>query len=113
MSIHAITMVLDFAPSHWIPATRMVALALADRVNQDGQCWPTIADIQRRTGLSERWVRYQLRLIEADGWIELVRQGRHNAYGQPVNNVWIWRMWATGGGHSAAGGGGHPSAPPV
>ena len=112
MSIHAITMVLDFAPEHWIPATRMVALALADRVNQDGICWPSVADLQRRSGLSKRWVQYQLRIIEQDGWIERVGQGS-NRCGQPVSNVWRWTMWSTGGVQRGAPGGVQPSAPPV
>ena len=110
MSIHAITAVLDFAPTHWIPATRMVALALADRVNAEGLCWPSLADIQRRTGLSERWVRYQLRIIEADGWIECPGQ-RPSDSGRPVSNLWIWRKWLQVGGHPSAPKGGTPQPP--
>ena len=34
------------------PSERLVALALADRMNQEGRCWPGYQDIATRTGYS-------------------------------------------------------------
>lgn len=104
--------VLDFAPDTWSTGTRMVALALADRVNQDGQAWPSLADIARRSGINVRMVRRHLRVIEADGWIRCEGQ-RINGGGQPVSNLWTWTRWLQVGGNSSAGGGRHHSTPPV
>lgn len=84
------SMVLDFAPEHWTSGTRLVALALADRVNQDWQAWPSLEDIARRTGLSTRQVRTHLRTLEADGVI--VPTIRRDKAGQRQTNLWIW-LW--------------------
>jgi hypothetical protein len=44
--IQAIALVLDFAPPHWSPSTRMVAVALADYANTDnGHAWPSVANL--------------------------------------------------------------------
>lgn len=109
--IRAVSAVLDFAPDHWTPAVRIVALALADRVNQDHQCWPSIGDIARRTGLDTRRVQRQLRIIESEGWVERVGQ-RSNGCGQPVSNLWIWRYWPDGGVSPVPGGGVASVTPP-
>ena len=83
--IQAIALVLDFAPAHWSPSTRMVAIALADYANSDtGQCWPSIATLSRRSGVSGRQVQRCLREIEADGWIERTR------FHKVGTNLWIW-----------------------
>lgn len=94
--IQAVATVLDFAPDTWNSGTRMVAIALADRVNQDGQCWPSISDLSRRTGLSGRMVQKHLRYLEEEGVI--TRNGqRIGSGGQPVSNLWTWRFWRIGG----------------
>lgn len=90
MSIQAISLVLDFAPAHWNTGTRMVAIALADRVNQDWQAWPSLADISRRTGLSTRQVRVHLRQLEAEGII--ANQGQRIIGAHAYSNLWIW-LW--------------------
>jgi hypothetical protein len=88
--IQAIAMVLDFAPEHWSSGTRMVAIALADYVNTETRsAWPSIANLARRTGLSERMVQRHLRQIELDGWIEM---------GNPSitkSTMWIWKRRLT------------------
>lgn len=90
MSIHAMTMVLDFAPSHWSSGTRMVAIALADRVNQEWLAWPSLEDLARRTGLSTRQVRSHLRQLETEGVIVQNVQRRPN--GTRQTNLWTW-LW--------------------
>ena len=63
------SLVLDFAPAHWSSGCRMVAMALADRVNQDWQAWPSLDDLARRSGISTRQVRTYLRQLEDEGVI--------------------------------------------
>ena len=91
--IQAIALVLDFAPAHWTPSTRMVAIALADYSNGDnGLAWPSVANLSRRSGVSVRQVQRCLRDIEADGWI--VKAGIHNR----GTNLWIWNKRISLGG---------------
>ena len=86
--IQAIALVLDFAPPHWSPSTRMVAVALADYANTDnGHAWPSVANLARRSGLSTRQVQRCLRQIERDGWIERATGDTHKL----GTNLWIWR----------------------
>ena len=83
--IQAISMVLDFAPEHWTSGTRMVAICVADYANSDsGWAWPSVRNMARRTGLSERQVQRHLRIIESDGWI---RQGADTV---GKTTLWIW-----------------------
>ena len=83
--IQAVAMVLDFAPAHWSSGTRMVAICVADYANSDtGWAWPSVRNMARRTGLSERQVQRHLRIIEADGWI---RQGAETV---GKTTLWIW-----------------------
>lgn len=110
-------MVLDFAPKHWTTGTRLVALALADRVNGDSlECWPSVADISRRTGMDRRTVQRHLRQLEAEGVI--TNQGqRTTKSGAHGSNVWVWNLLITfpqagqGGGSGAAPGSGNGAAP--
>jgi len=50
---------------------RFVLLALADYANEAGECWPSVASIQRRTSLSERGVQTIIRRLEAHGWLSV------------------------------------------
>jgi DNA-binding IclR family transcriptional regulator len=84
------TLVLDFAPAHWTSGTRLVALALADRVNQDWEAWPSLEDIARRSGLSTRQVRTHLRLLEQERIITC--QGQRVVGPHATTNLWTW-LW--------------------
>jgi DNA-binding transcriptional MocR family regulator len=86
------SLVLDFAPDHWNTGTRLVALALADRVGSDNTCWPSIEDIAKRTGLSHRHVQRTLSYLEAEGIITHERRWRPN--GSRQSNLWTW-LWTT------------------
>ena len=92
--IQCVALVLDFAPDDWQSGTRLVALALADRVNHDWQAWPSIGDLSRRTGLSERVCQRHLRHLEDAGVI--ARHGQRNIDGRAVSNLWIW-LWRISG----------------
>lgn len=88
------TMVLDFAPEHWNTGTRMVAIALADRVNGDSlECWPSVVDISRRTGLKKRQVQNHLRQLEAEGVI--TNLGQRPVKGNRGSNTYRWNLLIT------------------
>lgn len=85
-----------------LPSTRkLVALSLADQANDSGECYPSIAMIAQRCGLSERVVHICLRDIEAQGIVKKsCRAGRSTVYcfadpctwctperGAPLNDV--------------------------
>ncbi|WP_369916509.1 helix-turn-helix domain-containing protein [Xanthomonas sp. NCPPB 3005] len=54
----------------------LLALAIADHAHDDGtHIFPSIAHLARKTRQSERSVQYQLRRMEASGWLILVNDG--------------------------------------
>lgn len=46
------------------PTQKLVLLSLADNANDQGECYPSMAQIGRRTALSERAVRDAIRSLE-------------------------------------------------
>ncbi|GHH52448.1 helix-turn-helix domain-containing protein [[Pseudomonas] boreopolis] len=55
----------------------LLALALADHAHDDGtHIFPSIASLAVKTRQSERAVQYQLRRMEASGWLLLVNDGK-------------------------------------
>jgi hypothetical protein len=54
MSNAALTAVFEHSRTRNGP--RLLLLALADRANDTGRCWPGIEDLMRRTGLSKTGV---------------------------------------------------------
>lgn len=68
------TMVWDIE----LPATeKLVMLALADCANDEGECWPSIATLMRKTGVSERTVQRATKAIEEGG-----HMSRHEVVGR-------------------------------
>lgn len=56
---------------------RMVLLALAERANETGWCWPSMADIARRCGMSPRRARSAVARLVALGELERhIKRGR-------------------------------------
>jgi hypothetical protein len=49
---------------------KLVLLALADWSNDDGVCWPSIAQLCAKSGLSERAVRISIGRLRDDGHLE-------------------------------------------
>lgn len=61
------------------PASKLLLLSLADQSNDEGACWPSVATIAKRTGLSERSVRYHFDALEKAGHLTRhERAGRSN-----------------------------------
>ena len=59
---------------------RLVLVALADRADEDGHCWPSAAWLGRKTGLNERTVRRHLDTLDERGLLR--RERRHRANGE-------------------------------
>ena len=90
MSLQALTMVLDFAPHTWNSSKRLVAMAVADRVNKENYTWCSYSDIERRTGLSRRQCVRIMNELVAEGIIAREKRERDN--GSQASNMWIW-LW--------------------
>lgn len=54
---------------------RLVLLVIADRANEHGECWPSVADLVSRTKACERSVRGCLKELEDMGEISVVKNG--------------------------------------
>lgn len=77
MSIRLMSLVWENGPMK--QTERFVLLALADYANGNGECYPSIAGICRKTAMSERGVQAILRRLEADGWVTIsTGNGRKN-----------------------------------
>ena len=88
MSIRAMVSVFDFAPAHWDTSTRLIALILADHVNDaTGECHPSIARVAYRSGLSTRQVRRIIAKLEAENVIQ--RKSRFDNNRQ-TSNLYLW-----------------------
>lgn len=89
MSHTAVLAVLEIAPDAWSTGTRMVAVCLAERVNDaHNVAWPSLADIARRSGLHPRNVRRHLAVLEEDGWI--TREEQTAGSGKQTANLYRW-----------------------
>jgi hypothetical protein len=67
--------------AHYTAAHLVVLLALADRANDSGECWPGIETLASDAWLSPRWVRTVIADLEQDGLLETTRSsGRGNRY---------------------------------
>jgi hypothetical protein len=85
MSIKVMTAVweLDLPPSE-----KLVLLALADWAQDDGRCWPSIAKVAAKSGVSERTVQRMLREAEKAGLLKRKENmGRGCEYTLPPDNL--------------------------
>jgi len=73
MSNRWLTYVFERSPSR--AGARLVALALADRADEDGRCWPAVADTARRAGLSEGQTRKLVRQLVDAGELRIIEHG--------------------------------------
>ena len=53
----------------------LVLLALSDWANDEGDCWPSMAVIARKTRIEERSARRIIRRLEEAGWLSVVVNG--------------------------------------
>lgn len=67
---------------------KLVLLSLADNANDGGECYPSIAQIEARTCLSERAIRGAIRSLEAAGLVRTVaRAGTSAVYFLTVSDA--------------------------
>lgn len=63
------------------PAEKLVLLALADCANDEGEAWPSIATLCRKTNAAERTVQRSIRALEEAGHLRTVKvTGKGNRY---------------------------------
>lgn len=68
------------------PTHRFVLLALADRADDDGFCWPGIANLAVKTGLSTSSVKRSIRYLEAESVLR--RAPRWTTAGDQTSNMY-------------------------
>ena len=73
MSIKIMSMIWGRGPDN--QSERFVLLALADYANDEGECWPSIEGVARKTCLTDRGVRKIMRRLEETGWLEIEAGG--------------------------------------
>lgn len=69
------------------PTTRFVLVALGDHADANGRCFPSIARLARRTGLSTRSVQKSLRELRAEDYITVAPNA-----GRSGTNVYILNL---------------------
>lgn len=71
----------------------VLALALADHAHDDGtHIFPYVATLAEKTRQSDRTVQYQLRKMEASGWLQLVshaQPGRKRSREYRISGEWL------------------------
>jgi hypothetical protein len=94
------------------PTQKLVALALADHANDERECWPSIARIAQRTGLSKTAIKEAMTALERTQLITRTRDaGRQTRYRLNMLNGQPTRP-ADGLGRQTARSGDGPTRPP-
>lgn len=73
MSIRLMSMIWDDGPT--VQSERFVLLALADFSNDDGECWPSVGLLAKKTCLTDRGVRKILQRLQEGGWLDVEAGG--------------------------------------
>ena len=74
------TMAWAFEQVTGSPMAKLVLVKLADRADEDGECFPSIELIAHETEMAERTVRRHLDALEAAGLISRETRGRGRLY---------------------------------
>lgn len=84
MAVEWITWALEQAlPS----GPKFVLVALANRANQDGECWPSQEDLARQTGQTRQSVNRQIRVLCDAGFLEKQERRREDGYKSSSNYI--------------------------
>ena len=62
------------------PTAKAVLAYLAERADDDGECWPSVDLIAAETELGRRTVIRQLSTLESGGWLAVIRSRRGDRY---------------------------------
>lgn len=68
------------------PCPKSVLVALANRADEDGYCWPGIEDLELRTGWGRRSIQRALVMLEQDGYVEI--HSRFSTHGAQKSNLY-------------------------
>jgi AraC-like DNA-binding protein len=98
MSLRAMSLIMEHSPTDWACGLRYTAVIIADHINDDGECWPSIQRIAKRTGLSDRQVQRHLNQLEL---CHVLTRIPSFAKGRQTTNVYRFEhnvtMWKTCG----------------
>ena len=83
------------------PCPKSVLVALANRADEDGYCWPGIGDLQLRTGWGVRSIQTALHELEASGMLRI--SPRFLASGTQTSNLYQLVMTTISRGEGAGG----------
>lgn len=93
MSIRAIASALDLMPPGVSPKARLVAVAVADTVNDEqGYGYPSVETLARRAGLSRTSIFRALNELEAAG---VLRRVQRFSEGRKTTSAYLWDLWIT------------------
>lgn len=78
MSIKIMSQIFESETLH--PTQRLIMLALADHANDQGECYPSISRLCRRTGLTRRAMQSNIRKLQDGGFLDIhLNEGRGGA----------------------------------
>ena len=89
------------------PCPKSVLVSLANRSDEDGYCWPGIADLERRTGWKRRAIQQAIQFLLRDKLIEVSSRFTHS--GQQDSN--LYRLALMNNPYTIGCVGGAPDAP--
>ena len=92
MSIHHLTLVRGMTIRG---PQRALLMALSDRANDSGECWPSIATLAKESGLSRTTVKVSLRSLKDAGWIDWKQ--RRDESGDLTSNRYILSLGGRAG----------------
>lgn len=75
MSFKYTALAMDHGPAD--PYEKLLLMSLTDRSDEKGVCFPSRADLMRRTGMANATLSKKLRMLEVQGWIQ--RKQRFNS----------------------------------
>jgi len=92
MSLHHLTLVRDMTLKG---PPRALLMALADRANDSGECWPSIATLAKESGLSRTTVKVSLRTLKKAGFIDWKQ--RRDESGDLTSNRYVLTLGGRAG----------------
>ncbi len=94
---------------HLDPLPKFVLVALADRSDDEGVCWPSVRWLTRKTAIPERSVRHYVRIIREKGLI--ITRIRNRDDGGQTSNEFRLAIPEGFGGYAAYAGGSAADTP--
>ena len=72
------------------PCPKSILVALANRADQDGYCWPGLEDLEARTGWNRRSIQRGVKELEASGLLDV--SPRFTSNGVQTSNLYRLSM---------------------